>query len=73
MTIPLERTRSVNNTRQFLMDLLDAKKTPRVPKSIRESARHCLRHYPTKFDMEIIAEREDNDKDNIFKIFGEGV
>jgi len=73
MTIPVERTRAVIYTRQFLYDLIDPKKTPRVPKSIRASALHCLRHYPTDFDMEIIAEREDNDPYNImYKIFGKG-
>jgi hypothetical protein len=73
MTIPVERTRAVIHTRQFLYDLLDPKKTPRVSKSIRASALHCLRHYPTDFDMEIIAEREDNDPYNImYKIFGKG-
>ncbi len=73
MTIPLERTRAVNNTRQFLLDLLDTKKTPRIPKSVRASALHCLRHYPTDFDMEVIAEREDTDPNNVYKVFGEGV
>ena len=72
MTIPAERTRAVIHTRQFLYDLLDPKKTPRVSKSIRESARHCLRHYPTDFEMEIIAEREDSDPNNMYKIFGKG-
>ena len=72
MTIPVERTRAVIHTRQFLYDLLDPKKTPRVSKSIRESARHCLRHYPTDFEMEIIAEREDSDPNNMYKIFGKG-
>jgi len=72
MTIPVERTRAVIYTRQFLYDLIDPKKTPRVSKSIRESARHCLRHYPTDFEMEIIAEREDSDPNNMYKIFGKG-
>jgi hypothetical protein len=72
MTTPMERTRSVIQTRQFLYDLLDPKKTPRVPKAIRAGANHCLRHYPTNFDMELIAEREDNDQNNMYKIFGGG-
>lgn len=69
MTIPLERTYAVKNTRQFLLDLLDPKLTPRVPKSIREQAYHCLRHYPTDFDMDMIAERED-EENSVFKVFG---
>jgi hypothetical protein len=72
MTMPVERTRAVIHTRQFLCDLLDPKKTPRVSKAIRASANHCLRHYPTNLDMELIAEREDNNQNNMYKIFGGG-
>lgn len=56
MTIPSERTRAVNSTYDFLFDLLDPKKTPRVPKEIRQRARALLRHYPCKWDMEITVE-----------------
>lgn len=54
MTIPSERTRAVLSTEQFLCDLLDPKKTPRVPKEIRQRARALLRHYPCKWDMEMV-------------------
>lgn len=53
MTIPSERTRAVLNTEQFLVDLLDPKKTPRVPKDIRRRAGSLLRHYPSQYDMEV--------------------
>lgn len=53
MTIPSERTRAVVYTEQFLCDLLDPKKTPRVPKEIRQRARALLRHYPNRFEMEM--------------------
>jgi hypothetical protein len=51
---------------------LDPKKTPRVPRLIRQDARNLLRHYPTEFDMNIIAEREDDMEVAAFKmkIFG---
>lgn len=52
MTLPYERLRAVNGTRDFLYDLLDPKKTPRVPKDIRRQALRCLRHYPSEYDME---------------------
>ena len=52
MTLPFERTNSVNITRAFLVDLLNPKKTPKVPKVIRERAYRCLRHYPHSLDME---------------------
>ena len=51
MTLPIERTYAVRNTEQFLLDLCNPKKTPRVPTGIREQARRLLRHYPTKYDL----------------------
>ena len=56
MTIASERTRAVNYTYDFLRDLLDPKKTPRVPKEIRRRAGNLLRHYPSRWDMEISVE-----------------
>jgi hypothetical protein len=56
MTLPHERLRSVNNTRDFLYDLLDPKAYPRVPRNVREKARNLLRHYPTSYDMSRICE-----------------
>jgi hypothetical protein len=72
MTVPVERTNAVIRTGKFLLDLLDPKKTPRVPRSIRQDARNLLRHYPTEFDMNMIAEREDGvgNKMCIYKVFG---
>ena len=66
MTIPYERYRAVNNTRTFLLSLLDPKKTPRISKSLRREALYLLKHYPSEFDMEIICRREEElDKNNI--------
>lgn len=53
MTIPTERTRAVVYTEQFLVDLMDPRKTPRVPRDIRRRAAALLRHYPSQYDMEI--------------------
>lgn len=47
MTLPDERIRAVRNTREFLYTLLDPKKTPKVPRSVRVQARHLLKHYPS--------------------------
>ena len=71
MTVPIERTNAVVNTEMFLMQLIDPKQTPRIPKEIRKRASSLLRHYPTKGCMEIIAEREDT-QDTSPKIFGRG-
>lgn len=73
MTLPFERTRAVNSTYELLKDLLDPSVTPRVPKSIRQRASACLRHYPNSFDMEVIAKREDASEDHDpirHKVFG---
>lgn len=72
MTLPYERTRAVLYTEQFLRDLMDPKKTPGIPKQIRRQAASCLRHYPTKFEMEVITDREDKCASGTLglKIFG---
>lgn len=56
MTLPNERYRAVIQARQFLLDLLDPKKTPRVPKEIRKRAYCNLKHYPAKYEMDMVAE-----------------
>jgi hypothetical protein len=47
--MPDERFRAVVKTREFLQEILT---TPRVPKNIKDSARWCLRHYPSDWDMQ---------------------
>lgn len=46
MTLPHEEWRAIASVRRFLYDLLDPKKTPRVPKAIRQEARRVSKHYP---------------------------
>ena len=71
MTLPYERTRAVVNTQDFLLDLLDHKKTPRVPRAIRKQAHHLLRHYPSEYEMNTISEREERERETIgYQIFG---
>lgn len=57
MTLPDERTRSVQRTREFLYSLLDPKKTPKVPKSVRKDAYWCLRHYPWDIHIDQAAKK----------------
>lgn len=52
MTLPDERYAAVLRTRSFLLNLLNREHTPRVPKIIRDEAKHCLRHFPDKRDMD---------------------
>jgi hypothetical protein len=56
VTISSERYRSVVHTEKFLLDLADPKKTPRVPKHIRQQAKLCLRHYPSQWVMDLTSE-----------------
>lgn len=52
MTLPDERTRALLNVKHFLRDLLDPKKTPRVPAEVRRRARQLLKHYPYDWDID---------------------
>ena len=73
MTVPVERTNAVIWTESFLKDLLDPKATPRVPRSVRQQASRLLRHYPSKWEMDMIAEGEDGGGSQLgIKIFGKG-
>lgn len=51
MTMPNERAQAVLSTHEFLRDLLDPKKTPKVPSAVRKQAGRCLRHYPSDYYM----------------------
>jgi len=46
MTLPHEEALAIVNTKEFLFDLMNPKKTPRIPKAIRQKARALLKHYP---------------------------
>ncbi len=52
VTLPDERLRAVYYAKIFLRDLLDPKKTPKVPKEIRTRASDCLRHFPANYELE---------------------
>ena len=51
MTMPNERRWAIENTRIFLNDLMDPKKTPRIPSAVRKEAYRCLKHYPGEYHM----------------------
>lgn len=52
MTLPRERFAAIAKTRHLLGALVDPKRTPAVPKPIRDEASRCLKHFPTALDME---------------------
>ena len=46
MTLPHEEAYAIARTRQFLLDLLNPKATPRVPKAVRKRAHVLVKHFP---------------------------
>jgi hypothetical protein len=57
MTLNFERELAIKRTREFLYSLLDPKVTPKVPKSVRRTAKDLLKHYPTVLDMEVASDK----------------
>lgn len=55
MTTPQERTRSVIQTRVFLIEL---SRNTSLPEGVRRDARFLLRHYPEKGDMVLAGQIE---------------
>ncbi len=53
MTMPDERYRSLVKTEEFLKKLLTSDETP---PNIKDDALWCLRHYPTRYDLDILSE-----------------
>ena len=56
MTLPDERYRAIMYAKNFCEDLLDSKKTPKVPKHIRQRALGVLRHFPDEYYLSMLAE-----------------
>lgn len=56
MTLPDERFRALKQAKKMLEDLVDPGKTPRVPSIVRERAKVALRHYPTDWDLQKMAD-----------------
>lgn len=56
MTLPDERYRAVMQAQQFLIALSDSNITKRIPKEIRQRALGILRHYPSPWDMQQVAD-----------------
>lgn len=60
MTLPDERFRAANMAREFLLELTDSAKTPRVPSNIRRQAMSILRHYPSHYELTSAAQLAPN-------------
>jgi len=57
MTLPDERYRALRCGHQMLLDLLNPKVTPKVPKYIRQRALSILKHHPNSYDFTKIVEK----------------
>lgn len=51
MTVPSERTRTVNKTRKLLIAILNTPLSNWDKKAICKEIASCLRHYPTSLDF----------------------
>ena len=61
MTLPDERYRALRCGHQMLLDLLNPKVTPKVPKHIRKRALSILRHYPSSYHFTKIVDKMPED------------
>jgi hypothetical protein len=66
MTMPHERTRSVIQTRDFLVEL---SRNTSLPERIRRDAEFLLRHFPTRGDM-VTAGRIEEHTTSLAGLFG---
>jgi hypothetical protein len=57
MTMPDERYRAIKQSKRLLEELCDPGKTPRVPSLVRDRARTLLRHFPSEYELDNIAEK----------------
>ncbi len=46
MSTDRERSRAIADAREFLYDLIDPRRTPKVPSTVRVRARTVLKHFP---------------------------
>jgi len=65
MTLPDERYRALKQGKKLLEELCDPGKTPRVPSIVRDRARGALRHFPSDYELEKMAENCPDLLDNL--------
>ncbi len=57
MTLPDERYRALKAGKKLLEELCDPGRTPRVPSLVRDRARGALRHFPSDYEIDRIADQ----------------
>ena len=65
MTLPDERYRALKQGKKLLEELCDPGRTPRVPSIVRERARGALRHYPSDYEIDKLADECPNLLDKV--------
>ena len=50
--IPEEEYHSLKETYKLLCHIIDPKRMPNLPKSLRDKAKHCLKNYPVRKTLE---------------------
>jgi hypothetical protein len=56
MTLPDEIYRALKQAKKLMEELCDPGRTPRVPSLIRDRARGALRHFPSDYELDRMAE-----------------
>lgn len=56
MTTAEEKVQALINARQFLSDLIDPKKYPKIPKYVRKEAYWRVKHYPADYELNEISD-----------------
>ena len=57
MTTTDERYRALKQGKKLLEELCDPGRTPRVPSIVRDRARGALRHYPSDYELDQMADQ----------------
>ena len=66
MTMPSERTRSIIQTREFLVDL---SRDQALPEAVRTEAHRLLPHYPTADEVLLAGKVEEQREDGLPWVF----
>jgi hypothetical protein len=74
MTLPDERYRALKQGKKLLEELCDPGRTPRVPSLVRDKARTALKHFPSDYEIDRIADQCPEILDNqAFSVYSAGL
>ena len=74
MTLPDERYRALKQGKKLLEELCDPGRTPRVPSLVRDKARTALKHFPSDYEIDRIADQCPEILDNqAFSVYSTGL